>query len=80
MCSSTSMQRAMETPAPLMSVLGAQQTECLMAAHSSTLAWRAPWTEEPGGTVCGATKESNTTEHLSTELPGSFYKLLLSFI
>ena len=20
-----------------------------MAAHSSTLAWRSPWTEEPGG-------------------------------
>ena len=20
-----------------------------MAAHSSTLAWRVPWTEEPGG-------------------------------
>ena len=20
-----------------------------MATHSSTLAWRAPWTEEPGG-------------------------------
>ena len=25
-----------------------------MATHSSILAWRIPWTEEPGGaTVCG---------------------------
>ena len=29
-----------------------------MATHSSTLAWRIPWTEEPGGliTVHGVTK------------------------
>ena len=24
-----------------------------MATHSSILAWRVPWTEEPGGTLCG---------------------------
>ena len=24
--------------------------------HSSILAWRIPWTEEPGGLVCGVTK------------------------
>ena len=30
-----------------------------MAAHSSILAWRIPWTEEPGGaTVHGVTKSS----------------------
>ena len=29
-----------------------------MAAHSSILAWRIPWTEEPGG----PRKESDTTE------------------
>ena len=34
-----------------------------MATHSSILAWRIPWTEEPGGlTVHGATKESEVTE------------------
>ena len=33
-----------------------------MAAHSSVLAWRIPWTEEPGWTVHGATKESDMTE------------------
>ena len=34
-----------------------------MAAHSSSLAWRIPWTEEPGGlhTVHGVA-ESDTTE------------------
>ena len=25
------------------------QTEKAMAPHSSTLAWKIPWTEEPGG-------------------------------
>ena len=32
----------------IISVLKAQ-TEKAMAPHSSTLAWRVPWTEEPGG-------------------------------
>ena len=27
-----------------------------MAPHSSTLAWKIPWTEEPGGLVHGITK------------------------
>ena len=27
-----------------------------MATHSSILAWRIPWTEEPGPTVHGVTK------------------------
>ena len=27
-----------------------------MATHSSVLAWRIPWTEEPGGLVEGVTK------------------------
>ena len=27
-----------------------------MATHSSILAWRIPWTEEPGGMVLGVTK------------------------
>ena len=25
-----------------------------MATHSSTLAWKIPWTEEPGGLLCYA--------------------------
>ena len=38
-----------------------------MATHSSTLAWRIPWTEEPGGLYSPrGHKESDTTE--ATEL------------
>ena len=42
------------------SVLGQEDPlEEEMETHSSILAWRIPWTEEPGGL-----KESDTTEHL----------------
>ena len=34
-----------------------------MAAHSSILVWRTPWTEEPGG--LWGRKESDTTKYLS---------------
>ena len=34
-----------------------------IATHSSILAWRSPWTEEPGGH-----KESDTTEQLTISL------------
>ena len=33
-----------------------------MAIHSSILARRTPWTEEPGGLQSWGLKESNTTE------------------
>ena len=33
-----------------------------MATHSSTLAWRIPWTEEPGGLQSMGHTESDTTE------------------
>ena len=33
-----------------------------MAAHSSILAWRILWTEEPGGYSPQGRKESDTTE------------------
>ena len=33
-----------------------------MATHSSILAWRIPWTEEPGGLWFMACKESDRTE------------------
>ena len=32
-----------------------------MATYSSTLAWRIPWTEEPGGLSPWDLKESDTT-------------------
>ena len=36
-----------------------------MAPHSSTLAWKIPWTEEPGRLqAMGGREESDTTERL----------------
>ena len=37
-----------------------------MAAHFSILAWKIPWTEEPGGLHPGGHRESDTTEGLGT--------------
>ena len=39
-----------------------------MATHSGSLAWRIPWTEEPGGGLfgTGGRTESDTAEQLST--------------
>ena len=34
-----------------------------MATHSSILAWKISWTEEPGGLRPTRHKESDTTEH-----------------
>ena len=36
--------------------------ETIMATHSSILAWRIPWTEEPDGLQSMGCKESDTTE------------------
>ena len=33
-----------------------------VATHSSVLAWRVPWTEEPGGLQATGHKESNRME------------------
>ena len=33
-----------------------------MAIHSSTIAWKIPWTEEPGGYSPWGRKELDTTE------------------
>ena len=35
-----------------------------MASHSSTLAWKIPWTEEPGRLQSMGSLESDTTEQL----------------
>ena len=35
-----------------------------MATHSSTLAWKIPWTEEPGSLQSMGCEESDTTERL----------------
>ena len=36
-----------------------------MATHSSILAWRIPWTEEPGGLQPMGKQELDTTEWLN---------------
>ena len=36
--------------------------EKVMATHSSILAWRIPWTEEPGGLQSMGSRELDTTE------------------
>ena len=36
-----------------------------MATHSSILAWRIPWPEEPGELQSGVSKEWDTTERLT---------------
>ena len=33
-----------------------------MTIHSSTIAWKIPWTDEPGGLQSTGRKESDTTE------------------
>ena len=38
--------------------------ETVMAPHSSTFAWKIPWTEEPGGLQSMGSLESDTTEQL----------------
>ena len=39
-----------------------------MATHTSILAWKIPWTEEPGGlSPAQRVTESDTTEWLSTQ-------------
>ena len=35
-----------------------------MASHSSTFAWKIPWTEKPGGLQSMGSLESDTTERL----------------
>ena len=40
------------------------RVEKAMAPHSSTLAWKIPWTEESGGLQSMGSLESDTTERL----------------
>ena len=47
-----------------------------MATHSSILAWRIPWTEEPGGYSPWGHTESDTTERLNNHMPLFVFKFL----
>ena len=55
-----------------------------MATHSSILAWRIPWTEEPGGLQSKGLKESDTTEQLSThcsiKFPNSLNRIFSIYV
>ena len=44
-----------------------------MATHSSILAWRIPWVEEPGVLESMGSQESDTTEKLTLSLFHSIY-------
>ena len=46
-----------------------------MATHSSILAWRIPWTEEPGRLQPIGRKELDTTEQLSLKLSPTWWYL-----
>ena len=48
-----------------------------MATHSSILAWKIPWTEEPGGLQSIGLQESDLTQQLNyhkTEAPSNKHK------
>ena len=45
---------------------GEDPLELEMATHSSILAWKIPWVEEPGGLQSKGPKESDTTEYAYT--------------
>ena len=47
-----------------------------MATHSSTLAWRIPWTEEPGMLQSMGSQESDMTERLSTHSTNEYSSLV----
>ena len=50
-----------------------------MATHSSTLAWRIPWTEEPGRLQSMGSQESDTTEQLNHRHHGDSLYFLNNF-
>ena len=47
---------------------GEDPLEERMATHSSILAWRSPWTEEPGGYSPWGPEEAVPTERLTLSL------------
>ena len=48
-----------------------------MAAHSSILAWKIPWTEEPGGVTVRQIAESDTAEHTAQQQRCSLQSVLV---
>ena len=58
------MQETQETQVQFLSQEDPLEEE--MATHSSILARKIPWTEEPGGLQSMGCKDPDTTERLST--------------
>ena len=48
-----------------------------MATFSSILAWKLPWTEQPGGHSPHGCKESDVTEHTNTHKQLDVHRLFL---
>ena len=57
-----------ETRVPSLS--GEDPLEKGMATHSRILAWRTPWTEEPGGLQSIGSQGQTRLKQLSTHTPG----------
>ena len=51
-----------------------------MATHSGSLAWRIPWTEEPGGLRFMRRKESDTTGHAHTHTQSTIVSSTLEIL
>ena len=50
---------------------GEDPLEKEMATHSSIVAWKSPWTEEPGGLQSMGLQESDTTKQLNNVFVGN---------
>ena len=53
-----------------------------METHSSILAWKVPWTEEPGGLQSTGCKDLDMTEHtqLTTTCGIEYHRVRLFFL
>ena len=49
-----------------------------MATHSSILAWRIPWTEEPGRLQSTGSQESDTTERLHFHFLSGYCRIMFT--
>ena len=58
------------------SLCGEDPLEKEMGPHSSTLAWKIPWTEEPGWLQSMESQELDTTEQLHTHTHTGVYAYL----
>ena len=50
-----------------------------MVTHSNILAWKIPWTEDPGGLQSIGCKELDTTEQLTLSTHIQNYKMIMEY-